>query len=172
MPRGMGTFERFSARAARWTGGTAAFMLALLSVVIWAATGPYFRYSDTWQLVINTGTTIVTFLMVFLIQRAQNKDALAIQVKLNELLAAVHGASNRLINIEDLSETEVEKLHRRYQKLVRVAKQEEQRAERHSIEEMLRTPSREGQPRLPDGAGPSATQPPDAGAQGVEAGSC
>jgi len=95
--------EQFSAATTRWTGSTIAFMLACLVIVLWAVTGPIFGYSDTWQLVINTGTTVVTFLMVFLIQRSQNKDSMAIQLKLNELVAAMAGASNRLIDCEDMS---------------------------------------------------------------------
>src|SRR6201999_3694250 len=114
--------EQFSHRATLATGSTAAFVLAVLTVAIWIATGPIFGYSDTWQLVINTGTTIVTFLMVFLIQRTQNKDALATQLKLNEILAAMAGASNRLIDVEDLSEEEIALLHKHYQKLVVMAK--------------------------------------------------
>ena len=101
-------------RRYRWTGSTIAFVLACLVVVVWVATGPLFDFSNTWQLVINTGTTIVTFLMVFLIQRAQNKDSLAIQLKLNELVAAMAGASNRLIDCEDLTEEELRTLHRHY----------------------------------------------------------
>ena len=100
--------EQFSAAVTRWTGSTMAFSLACLVVVVWAATGPLFGFSDTWQLVINTGTTVVTFLMVFLIQRSQNKDSLAIQLKLNELVAAVSGASNRLIDCEDMNEEELQ----------------------------------------------------------------
>src|SRR5947209_3190354 len=93
--------ERFAAAATRWTGSTFAFLTAALIIAAWLITGPIFHFSDTWQLVINTGTTIVTFLMVFLIQRAQNKDSLALQIKLNELIAAIDGASNRLIAAED-----------------------------------------------------------------------
>ena len=93
-------------------------MIALLLTVAWVVSGPFFEYSNAWQLVMNTISSIVTFLMVFLLQRSQNKEALAMQVKLNELLAAVKGASNRLINIEDLSEDEVRDLHDRYQKLI------------------------------------------------------
>jgi low affinity Fe/Cu permease len=89
---------------------------------VWAATGPIFGFSDTWQLVINTGTTIVTFLMVFLIQRAQNKDSQAIQLKLNELIAAVQGASARMLNVEDLGEQELRRLHARYEHLARKLK--------------------------------------------------
>jgi len=93
------------------------FTAALVVVVVWLATGPFWRYSDTWQLVINTGTTIITFLMVFLIQRSQSKDALAIQLKLDELVAALAGANNLLVAAEDLSEADLEDLHRRYRVL-------------------------------------------------------
>ncbi len=127
--------ERFSGRVAHWTGSSAAFAVACAVIVVWAATGPIFGFSDTWQLVINTGTTIVTFLMVFLIQRAQNKDARAIQMKLNELVAAIDGASNRLIDVEDLSEEELETLHRFYGKLARMAKHDTDIRQSHSIEE-------------------------------------
>ena len=99
--------ERLSYQATKATGTSVAFILALAIVVVWLVTGPLFNYSDTWQLVINTGTTIVTFLMVFLIQRAQNKDAVAIHLKLNEIVAALEGASNRLIDVEALSEQEL-----------------------------------------------------------------
>jgi low affinity Fe/Cu permease len=104
-------------------------------VVVWIATGPLFRFSDTWQLVINTGTTVVTFLMVFLIQRTQNKDALAIQLKLNEIVAALEGASNRLIDVEALTEEELQALHRHYQALVEMAKRDGTLTESHSIDE-------------------------------------
>src|SRR5437899_1987466 len=116
--------ERFSAAMTTAAGSSWAFMLAVVTVVIWAATGPMFDYSNTWQLVINTGTTIVTFLMVFLIQRSQNKDALAIQLKLNELVAAMKGASNRLIDIEDLNEEEVRVLQQHFQRLADLAQQD------------------------------------------------
>src|SRR6187401_1058573 len=99
-------FEKFSSLITRKTGSTGAFVIACLVVVVWVATGPIFKYSDTWQLVINTGTTIVTFLMVFLIQKSQNKDSIAIQIKLNELIACNEKASNRLVDIEDISEEE------------------------------------------------------------------
>src|SRR5215212_7417578 len=92
--------EKFSYQATRATGTSVAFMLAAGVILVWLITGPLFNFSDTWQLVINTGTTIITFLMVFLIQRAQNKDALAIHLKLNEIVAAMEGASNRLIDVE------------------------------------------------------------------------
>ncbi len=98
-------------------------------------TGPIFEFSDTWQLVINTGTTIVTFLMVFLIQRAQNKEAMALHLKLNELVAAIEGASNRLISVEDLSEEELRVLHKHYATLAEMSKKEARIAESHSVEE-------------------------------------
>ena len=97
-------------------------MAAVVVVVVWLATGPIFGYSDTWQLVINTGTTIVTFLMVFLIQRGQNKENQALQLKLNELVAALKGASNRLIDLEDWTEEELKNLHQHYQRLAELAR--------------------------------------------------
>lgn len=127
--------EQFSLRATQASGSSTAFILALSVILVWALTGPLFKFSDTWQLVINTGTTIVTFLMVFLIQRAQNKDALAIHLKLNEIVAAIDGASNRLIDVEDLTEEEIRTLHRHYQKLVSMAKKDLKLTQSHSIEE-------------------------------------
>jgi low affinity Fe/Cu permease len=105
---------------------------------VWGATGPLFHYSNTWQLVINTGTTIVTFLMVFLIQRSQNKDSRAVHLKLNELVAALNGASNRLIAAEELSESELEVLHRHYRRLAELTKKEESLTKSHSIDEAAR----------------------------------
>lgn len=127
--------EKFSLKATQATGTSTAFILALLVIVVWGMTGPLFKFSDTWQLVINTGTTIVTFLMVFLIQRTQNKDALAIHLKLNEIVAALEGASNRLIDVEDLTEDEIKTLHKHYQRLVAMAKEDVQLTTSHSIEE-------------------------------------
>jgi len=127
--------ERFSLKATKATGTSTAFILALSVIVVWLASGPLFHYSDTWQLVINTGTTIITFLMVFLIQRTQNKDALAIHLKLNEIVAALEGASNNLIDVEDLTEGEIETLHKHYQKLVQMAKKDIKLTQSHSIEE-------------------------------------
>jgi low affinity Fe/Cu permease len=127
--------ERFSRRATEATGTSTAFILALLVIIIWLITGPLFNYSDTWQLVINTGTTIVTFLMVFLIQRSQNKDALAIHLKLNEIVAALEGASNRLVDVEDLTEDEIKTLHKHYQRLVEMAKKDLELTQSHSVEE-------------------------------------
>jgi len=127
--------EKFSRVVTQWSGTSWAFALALAVVIVWAITGPVFHYSDTWQLVINTGTTIVTFLMVFLIQRTQNKDSLAIQVKLNELLASQEGASNRLINLEDWSEDDIIALHQRFAKLSERLDRAEGECEKHSITE-------------------------------------
>jgi len=127
--------EKFSYQATKATGTSYAFIIAVAVIVVWAITGPLFRYSDTWQLVINTGTTIVTFLMVFLIQRAQNKDAVAIHLKLNEIVAAMEGASNRLIDIEDMTEADVEALRNHYKKLIELAKKDEDLTKTHSIEE-------------------------------------
>lgn len=127
--------ERFSRKATEATGTSTAFILALLVIIVWIATGPLFNFSDTWQLVINTGTTIVTFLMVFLIQRSQNKDALAIHLKLNEIVAALEGASNRLIDVEDLTEEDIRTLHQYYQRLVAMAKKDIKLTQSHSIEE-------------------------------------
>lgn len=134
MPR-KGPLERFSGAATRWTGSSTAFALAFGIIVLWGVTGPVFEFSNTWQLVINTGTTIVTFLMVFLIQRSQNKESMTIQLKLNELVAAMQGASNRLINVEDLTEEEVEILHKHYSRLVELAKKDFQLTTSHSIED-------------------------------------
>jgi len=136
---GRGGFERALEKVARsvtaWTGSTSAFGLSFSIVLVWLLTGPVFHYSDTWQLVINTGTTIITFLMVFLIQRSQNKDSLALHLKLNELVAAMRGASNRLIDVEALSEQELRALHTHYETLARMAKQDLDRLCSHSVEE-------------------------------------
>ena len=106
-----GWFARFAQQTAVWTGHPAAFLLAVLVIVVWIVTGPIFNYSDTWQLVINTGTTIVTFLMVFLIQNTQNRDMLAVQLKLSELVLAMKGAKNSFAAIEDLTDEELQVLH-------------------------------------------------------------
>lgn len=127
--------EQFSQKATKATGTSLAFIIAMTVIVVWGITGPIFDFSDTWQLVINTSTTIVTFLMVFLIQRTQNKDALAIHLKLNEIVAALEGASNRLIDVEDLTEVEIETLHRYYRELATMAKKDLSLTKSHSIEE-------------------------------------
>ena len=127
--------EKFSHQATKATGTSVAFVLAVAVILVWIISGPIFKFSDTWQLVINTGTTIITFLMVFLIQRAQNKDALAIHLKLNEIVAALEGASNRLIDVEDLTEPEIEALHNYYKRLIELARKDDQLTTTHSIEE-------------------------------------
>jgi low affinity Fe/Cu permease len=127
-------FEKFANWATNATGSSAAFIIAILVIVIWGVTGPVFKYSDTWQLVINTGTTIVTFLMVFLIQKTQNKDSKAIHLKLNELLASHQGASNRMVDIEDLTEVELDQLHKFYVQLSDLAEKEDDLTCTHSID--------------------------------------
>ena len=141
-----GRLEQFSSWATSATGSNGAFVFALLIVVGWLLTGPLFHYSDTWQLVINTGTTIITFLMVFLIQRAQNKEALAVQLKLNELVAAKRGASNRLIDVEDLTEQELKIIHEHFRRLAEISKEDEDLTQSHSIEEAESRYSRKAVP--------------------------
>jgi len=127
-------FERFSNWATAATGSSAAFMIATATVIIWGVTGPVFHYSETWQLVINTGTTIITFLMVFLIQKSQNKDSKAVHLKLNELLASHEGTSNRMVNIEDLTEGELDQLYKFYIRLSDLAEKENDLTRTHSID--------------------------------------
>lgn len=127
-------FEKFANWATKFTGSSFAFITAVSIVVIWAVTGPFFKYSETWQLVINTGTTIITFLMVFLIQKSQNKDSKAIQIKLNELIAANEKASNRIVDIEDLTEKELDQLHCYYEKLADFAEEDADIHASHSID--------------------------------------
>jgi low affinity Fe/Cu permease len=129
------SFETFASSVTRATGSTAAFIIAFLMVLIWGATGPVFHFSETWQMVINTGTTIITFLMVFLIQKAQNKNSLAIQLKLNELVAAHEFASNRLVNVENMTEDELRVIHKYYSRLSDLTKKEEKIQQSHSIDE-------------------------------------
>lgn len=128
-------FERFAGKAVSATGSPWAFVIAFLVILVWAVTGPIFGFSDTWQLVINTGTTIITFLMVFIIQKSQNKDSKSIQLKLNELIACTRSASNRLIDIEELSEEELNTLHKFYAKLAEDTKLHIDIKKTHSIEE-------------------------------------
>ncbi|MGH8872346.1 MAG: low affinity iron permease family protein [Acidimicrobiia bacterium] len=131
-------FDGFSHRVTHATGRPWAFMVALVVILVWALTGPLFGFGDTWQLVINTGTTIVTFLMVFLIQQTQNKDSKAMELKLNELVAATKGASNRLIDVEALTEDELDVLHGYYRQLVELAKRDKRLTDSHSLEEAER----------------------------------
>jgi low affinity Fe/Cu permease len=128
-------FEKIANQVSKAVGSSIAFLCAFLLVVVWAITGPFFDYSETWQLVINTGTTIITFLMVFLIQKSQNKDSLAIQLKLNELVASHENSSNRLVDIESMTEEEMLVIQKYYHKLSELAKKEESIKTSHSIEE-------------------------------------
>src|SRR6478735_4439238 len=125
-------FERLATGVTQATGSTAAFIIAFGVVLVWGISGPFFHYSENWQLVINTGTTIVTFLMVFLIQKAQNKDSLAIQLKLNELLAAHEFASNRLVNVENMSEEDLKVIQKYYSRLSELTKHDETLQQSHS----------------------------------------
>ena len=127
--------EAFSLRVTESAGSSWAFAIAVAVIVAWALAGPLFDFSDTWQLVVNTGTTIVTFLMVFLIQRAQNKESRAVNLKLNEIVAAIQGASNRLIDAESFSEREIEVLRRHYAEMSKLAEERGKLLESHSIEE-------------------------------------
>lgn len=115
-------FEKFSNWVAKFTGSPVAFIMASLVIFIWIVTGPVFHYSDTWQLVINTSTTVITFLMVFVIQQSQNKETAAIQIKLNELIAANKNASNRVVGVENLSGTELQSLKDFYDKMAELVK--------------------------------------------------
>jgi len=128
-------FEKFASGVTKATGKPMAFILACLIIIGWIFTGPIFHYSDTWQLVINTGTTIITFLMVFVIQHSQNKDSIAVQLKLNELIAASNTASNRLVDVEELSTEDLEILRKFYIKLSELAKSERDIHSTHSIDE-------------------------------------
>ncbi|WP_461107288.1 low affinity iron permease family protein [Spirosoma koreense] len=134
-------FERFSTAVTKATGSSAAFLLAFASIIIWAVTGPIFNFSETWQLVINTGTTIITFLMVFLIQKAQNKESLSVQLKLNELIAATKGASNRLVSVENLTEEELAVLQKHYQTMAEITQKASDLRKSHSIEEAIKDAS-------------------------------
>ena len=117
-------FTRFANGASRATGKPGTFVLALIVVIVWAVTGPIFRFSDTWQLIINTGTTIVTFLMVFLIQNTQNRDSEAMHVKMDELIRALEGAHNALLDLEELDDETLDKVRDRYRKLAAKARED------------------------------------------------
>ena len=130
-----GVFEKLASAVCKATGSTTAFIIAFSIVLVWGITGPFFDYSQTWQLVINTGTTIITFLMVFLIQKAQNKDNLAIQLKLNELVASNEFSSNRLVDIESLTEEEMAVIQKYYHTLSALTKKEVSLHISHSLDE-------------------------------------
>jgi low affinity Fe/Cu permease len=117
-------FAHFANLTAEFSGHPIAFLIALSAIVIWLATGPIFHYSDTWQLVINTATTIITFLMVFLIQNAQNRSSYATQIKLDEIIRAIEGAHNALLDLEELTDEEIGHLRKRYAKLAMAAREE------------------------------------------------
>jgi low affinity Fe/Cu permease len=119
----MNWHSRFAKAAARWTGNASCFGLAVLVVIAWLVSGPMFGFSDTWQLVINTGTTIITFLMVFLIQNTQNRDTEAMQIKLDELIRATRMAENTLLDLEELDQAELDRMRKRYEDLARMARE-------------------------------------------------
>lgn len=128
-------FDKFATVVTRYSGHPIAFFSACAIVIIWAITGPIFHFSDTWQLVINTGTTIITFIMVFIIQQSQNKDTIALHLKLNELIAATKTASNRLVDVEDLSEKELQVLKQFYVGIANMAELEADIFTTHSVDE-------------------------------------
>lgn len=136
--KSMKIFDKISKYVTHAAGRPAAFITAFSVIVVWGITGPFFKYSDTWQLVINTGTTIITFLMVFVIQQSQNRDTLALQLKLNELIASQENASNRLVDVEDLTEDELVVLKKFYIQLSVLAKKEKDLYGSHSIDDALR----------------------------------
>ena len=142
----------------KFSGSTTAFVTAAGIVIVWGITGPLFQYSETWQLVINTGTTIITFLMVFLIQRAQNKDSLVLHLKLNELIAATQGASNRLINAQDFSEEEIQVLHNFYCALAKLAKSDNDLGKTHTVEEAEDNESSKAAARLEQEQNPAPVE--------------
>lgn len=128
-------FEKITTMATKFSGSPGVVLAAFLLILVWALTGPFFDFSEIWQLVINSTTTVITFLMVFIIQHSQNKDTMAIQMKLNELLASQREANNQLINIEDLTEEELEKIKKHFDKLAELSKSQEQIHQSHSLEE-------------------------------------
>jgi low affinity Fe/Cu permease len=128
-------FDKFSNVVTKATGSPIAFICAVIVIILWGITGPIFKFSDTWQLVINTGTTIITFLMVFVIQQSQNKDTIALHLKLNELIAASKTASNRLIDAEDLGEEELAHIKKFYIELAKLSKKEKNIFATHSVDE-------------------------------------
>lgn len=162
----MHRFDRFAGAATRRAGSPAAFVLAVAVVLAWAITGPMFDYSETWQLVINTGTTIVTFLMVFLIQQSQNKDAVAVHLKLNELLASHREASNMLVSIEDLDEEELHQLAAFYRHLAELADKEGGIKASHSLDEACLNQAAKHEARTSRRPGPKAADASPAGPQG------
>jgi low affinity Fe/Cu permease len=141
-------FDRFASYVTARAGSPWAFALALLAIAAWAVTGPTFHFSETWQMVVNTGTTIITFLMVFLIQQSQNKDALAVHIKLNELLAAHELASNRVVAVEELDEADLTTLHTFYCRLAERAEKEGGIKRSHSLDEAEEVHERKARRRV------------------------
>jgi low affinity Fe/Cu permease len=125
-----GTFTHFAKWAARMSGHPVTFILAGASVVAWTITGPLFNWSDTWQLIINTATNIITFLMVFIIQNSQNRDTQALQIKLDELIRSIGGAHNTLLNLEELDEKELDRIQKNYEKIAERAKSKREKGKK------------------------------------------
>jgi len=136
-------FEKISNSITVYSGSTPGLLIAAGLVLTWGLTGPVFNYSDTWLLIANTGTSVVTFLMVFLIQKSQNKESIAVQLKLNELIAASNQASNRLLNIQDLSESELNTLYEHYRTLVELTQKSRSNTKSHSVEDAIKVVNKE-----------------------------
>jgi low affinity Fe/Cu permease len=130
-------FEKISNTITLYSGSSPVFIVAVGFILVWGLSGTIFHYSNTWLLIVNTVTSIITFLMVFLIQKAQNKEAIAVQLKLNELIAASKGASNRLLNIQDLSESELNTLYEHYKTLVELTHKAQSNTQSHSVEDAI-----------------------------------
>lgn len=130
-------FEKVSNTITSYSGSSPVFLAAVVLILVWGISGPIFGYSDTWLLIVNTGTSIVTFLMVFLIQKSQNKESIAVQLKLNELIAANNNASNRLLNIQDLSEEQLNTLYEHYRTLVELTQKSKSNTQSHSVEDAI-----------------------------------
>src|SRR3984885_8847302 len=130
-------FEKVSNTISTYSGSTPVFLAAIGLILLWGLSGPVFNFSNTWLLVVNTGTSIITFLMVFLIQKSQNKESIAVQLKLNELIASNKGASNRLLNIQDLSEEELQILYEHYRTLVELTQKARSNTKSHSVEDAI-----------------------------------
>jgi len=130
-------FEKVSNTITLYSGSSPVFIVAVGLILLWGITGPVFHFSNTWLLIVNTGTSIITFLMVFLIQKSQNKESIAVQLKLNELIAANNSASNRLLNIQDLSEGELNILYEHYRTLVELTQKAKSNTKSHSVEDAI-----------------------------------
>jgi low affinity Fe/Cu permease len=146
-------FEKISNTITTYSGSSPVFLAAVGLILIWGLTGPVFHYSNTWLLIVNTGTSIITFLMVFLIQKSQNKEAIAVQLKLNELIAASNYASNRLLNIQDLSEEELKTLYEHYRTLVELTQKADSNTQSHSVEDAIEAVDEEIKDEIKDEIG-------------------